>query len=74
MSHSANKQCDLLKGEKFDVLAYLESAPLCVKRELVKAHGTDEGDVGGLAVQHLTGCSVDPEPGQLRQHIYHLNV
>ena len=49
----------------YDNLAYLESAPLCIKRELVKAHGTDEGDVGCLAVKHLTVCRVDPQPCQL---------
>ena len=32
---------------------YLESALLRVQRELVEAHGTDEGYVGGLTVQHL---------------------
>ena len=35
-------------------------------------HGTDEGDVGGLAVQHrLVG--VDPQAGHLGQHVNHLH-
>ena len=35
-------------------------------------HGADEGDVGGLAVQHrLVG--VDPQAGHLGQHVNHLH-
>ena len=50
--------------------ANLEFTDLCVKGEGVKEHGADEGDVGGLAVEHglLRGY---PQAGQLRQHVDH---
>ena len=47
-----------------------EPASLSVERKLVKPHGTDEGDVGGLAVQHVLVC-VNPETRQLWKNVYH---
>ena len=42
-----------------------ELAGLSVEGKLVKSHRADEGDVGGLAVQHILVC-VDPQARQLR--------
>ena len=47
-----------------------EPASLSVERKLVKPHGTDEGDVGGLAVQHVL-VRVYPQTRQLWKNIYH---
>ena len=47
-----------------------ELAGLSVKGELVEPHRADEGDVGGLAVQHVL-VRVDPQARQLRQHVDH---
>ena len=47
----------------------MKLACLSVERKGIEDHGTDEGDVGGLAVVNpLLG--IHPEPRQLRQHFY----
>jgi hypothetical protein len=46
---------------------YLKLAYLSVKREGVKDHGTDEGDVGGLAVVDPLP-PVYPQTGQLGEN------
>ena len=47
-----------------------ELAGLRVQGELVKSHRADEGDVGGLAVQHVL-VRVYPQARQLWQHVDH---
>lgn len=55
---------------QFNYLLYLKLAPLLIQWKLVEPHWTDECDVGGLAVHHRT-AGVDPQTGQLGQHVNH---
>ena len=62
--------CEQQFGAVVGVRPNAELAGLRVKGELVEPHRADEGDVGGLAVQHVL-VRVDPQARQLRQHVDH---
>ena len=62
--------CEKQFGAVVGVRPNAELAGLRVKGELVEPHRADEGDVGGLAVQHVL-VRVDPQARQLRQHVDH---
>ena len=76
-SHKSRSQPGTCRSEEFTLIKWIERTKLLIylsiQRKVIKPHGTDEVDVGGLRVHDLF-ISRDPQTRVLWQHLHNLHT